>query len=82
MCCSFTFDEGQTRHLSRRHAQQQGRAAALQERAVPPGRAVPGRAADPGVDRQRAARHAQGRGGAGADPVHGHLRRADAAAAR
>ena len=27
--------------LSRRHAQQQGRAAALQERAVPPGRAVP-----------------------------------------
>ena len=67
--------------LSRRHAQQQGRAAGLQGRPVPPGREVPGGAADPGLDRQRAARDAQGRGRAGADPVLGDLRCAAAARA-
>jgi 1-acyl-sn-glycerol-3-phosphate acyltransferase len=36
----------------------------------------------PCLDRQRAARHAQGRGGAGAGAVHGDLRRAAAARAR
>ncbi len=44
--------------------------------------AFPDGAAHPGLDRQRAARHAQGRGGACAHPVLGDLRRAAAARRR
>ena len=58
------------------HARQQGRSAAVQGRPVPPCRAVPAGPAHSGVDRQRAARDAQGRGRPGAHPVLGHLRRA------
>ena len=69
-------------HLSRRHAQQQGRAAAVQVRGCTTWPSSFRRAADPGVDRQRAACDAQGRSRAGADPVLGDLRRAAAARCR
>ncbi len=57
-------------------------AAAVQGRAVQPGAEVPRRGAGAGLDCQRAAPHAQGRGGAGAGAVLGELRCADPARAR
>ena len=49
---------------------------------VQPGPDVSAGGAGAGLDRQHPARHAQGRSGAGADPVLGHLRRADPAGTR
>jgi hypothetical protein len=78
MRCLSTADSLESGdHLPRRHARPCGRAPAVQGRPVQPGAACSRGGAGARLDQQRAARDAQGRGGAGADPVLGDVWRAD-----
>jgi 1-acyl-sn-glycerol-3-phosphate acyltransferase len=70
------IDGGDGDSVPRRHARPCRGPAAVQERPVQPCAAFSGRGAGAGLDPQRAARHAQRRGGAGAGAVFGHVRRA------